>query len=142
MFLVTGSSIGTLIFYLLTLSMMTTFGICLIGGHLCFIKTSCCLLYHTTVKNVLYVIADEKYLAFVTSQKAHAKILGVDSSEAVKLPGVVDFISYKDIPGHNLWGGPVTDEEILASEKVSVQHKLGLGFTVLHGREVHVYHVN
>jgi xanthine dehydrogenase/oxidase len=71
----------------------------------------------------LYIIPDEKYLAFVMSQKAHAKILSVDSSEAVTLPGVVDFISYKDIPGQNMWGGAVSDEEIFASEKVSVQQK-------------------
>jgi xanthine dehydrogenase molybdopterin-binding subunit B len=74
-------------------------------------------------KNLLYIIADEKYLAFVTSQRAHAKIISVDSSEAVKLPGVVDFISYKDIPGQNRWGGAFDDEEIFASEKVSFYNR-------------------
>lgn len=58
----------------------------------------------------------ELYLCLVTSQKAHAKLLKVDPTEALKMPGVVDFISHKDVPGHNTWG--VIPEESFASTEV------------------------
>ncbi|XP_021371273.1 xanthine dehydrogenase/oxidase-like [Mizuhopecten yessoensis] len=61
---------------------------------------------------------DELILAFVFSTKSHAKLLDVDPSVSLTMPGVVDFISYKDIPGHNMWGPIEHDEEFLASEKV------------------------
>lgn len=61
---------------------------------------------------------DELQLAFVFSTKAHAKLLDVDASAAMTMPGVVDFISAKDIPGHNMWGPIEHDEEFMASEKV------------------------
>nr|XP_022334415.1 xanthine dehydrogenase/oxidase-like isoform X1 [Crassostrea virginica] len=60
---------------------------------------------------------NEKYLAIVTSQKAHARIVDMDPSEASKMPGFVDFVSHKDIQGHNKWG-IIADEEIFATEKV------------------------
>uniref|UniRef100_A0A4W6EU63 Aldehyde oxidase 1 n=1 Tax=Lates calcarifer TaxID=8187 RepID=A0A4W6EU63_LATCA len=41
----------------------------------------------------------ELFLALVTSSRAHAKITGLDVSEALQLPGVVDVITSKDIPG-------------------------------------------
>jgi len=37
----------------------------------------------------------EVYLALVLSSKAHAKILSIDPTEALKLDGVLDFISAK-----------------------------------------------
>lgn len=37
-------------------------------------------------------------MVFLLSSKAHARILNVDPSEALKIAGVIDFISYKDIP--------------------------------------------
>ena len=40
---------------------------------------------------------DEVYLAFVLSTRAHAKILSVDATEALKEEGVIDFISHKDV---------------------------------------------
>ncbi|CAG8771433.1 14429_t:CDS:10, partial [Gigaspora margarita] len=43
----------------------------------------------------------ELYGALVTSQKAHAKILNIDPSQALKVPGVKGFFSAKDVPGHN-----------------------------------------
>uniref|UniRef100_A0A8C2D390 Aldehyde oxidase 6 n=1 Tax=Cyprinus carpio TaxID=7962 RepID=A0A8C2D390_CYPCA len=46
----------------------------------------------------------ELFLMIVTSSRPHAKITHIDFSEALKLPGVVDVITAKDIPGkrHNL----------------------------------------
>ncbi|XP_040213129.1 aldehyde oxidase 1-like [Rana temporaria] len=43
----------------------------------------------------------ELFIAFVTSKKAHAKIVSIDSSDALKIPGVVDIIGAKDVPGIN-----------------------------------------
>ena len=37
--------------------------------------------------------------AFVLSTEASAVIVSVDPSEALLSPGVVDYISYKDVPG-------------------------------------------
>lgn len=37
------------------------------------------------------------------------------------MPGVVDFVSHKDVQGHNNWG-IFADEEIFAKEKVSYMY--------------------
>ena len=64
------------------------------------------------------MIADELYLALVTSTKAHATLRNVDPSEALKLPGVHSYLCADDVPGSNSTG-IYHDEEIFASEKVS-----------------------
>ncbi|KAM8934726.1 LOW QUALITY PROTEIN: aldehyde oxidase-like [Pelodytes ibericus] len=38
---------------------------------------------------------------FVTSSRAHAKIISIDFSEALAQPGVVDIVTEKDLPGTN-----------------------------------------
>ncbi|XP_052605482.1 aldehyde oxidase 2 [Peromyscus californicus insignis] len=43
----------------------------------------------------------ELFMALVTSTRAHAKIISIDSSEVLALPGVVDVITAEDIPGTN-----------------------------------------
>ena len=63
-----------------------------------------------------YFIVGELYLALVTSKKAHAKLLKVDPTEALKMKGVVDFISHKDVPGTNTWN--FVPEETFASKEV------------------------
>ena len=57
-------------------------------------------------------------MVFVYSTKAHAKIISVDYSKALEMPGVKDYISHKDVPGPNIWGVDVADEEVFASSKV------------------------
>ena len=63
------------------------------------------------------------HLAPVTSTVSHAEILSIDPSEALKIPGVVDFVYWKDIPGTNIPGehpandGP-DDAEVFAEKKV------------------------
>uniref|UniRef100_A0A803T802 Xanthine dehydrogenase n=1 Tax=Anolis carolinensis TaxID=28377 RepID=A0A803T802_ANOCA len=47
---------------------------------------------------------NELYLTLVTSTKAHAKILSVDTTEAQNVPGFFCFISEKDVPGSNITG--------------------------------------
>ncbi|KAF0492202.1 putative xanthine dehydrogenase [Gigaspora margarita] len=64
-------------------------------------------------------IQGELYGALVLSQKAHAKILGIDATEALAQPGVKGFFSAKDVPGSNIWGPVSHDEEVFASEEVN-----------------------
>lgn len=61
----------------------------------------------------------ELFLAVVTSSRAHAKITSLDVSEALQLPGVVDVITAKDIPGQKVRSAFGYDEELLAQTEVS-----------------------
>jgi len=62
---------------------------------------------------------DELHLSLVISTKAHARLLNVDPTDALSMPGVVDFISHKDVPGANSFGPAEKDEEIFATDFVS-----------------------
>ncbi|KAM6080395.1 LOW QUALITY PROTEIN: aldehyde oxidase 2-like [Theristicus caerulescens] len=55
----------------------------------------------------------ELSLAVVTSIKAHAKIIPIDASEALQVPGVVDVVTARDVPGEN-----GKDEQAYAEDKV------------------------
>ncbi|NXN68577.1 AOXB oxidase, partial [Himantopus himantopus] len=55
----------------------------------------------------------ELSLAVVTSIKAHAKIMSIDASEALQVPGVVDVVTARDVPGKN-----GKDEQAYAEDKV------------------------
>ncbi|XP_059183974.1 aldehyde oxidase 6 isoform X2 [Centropristis striata] len=61
----------------------------------------------------------ELFLALVTSSRAHAKIKGMDVSEALRLPGVVDVITTEDIPGMKTRPMFGYEEELLAQNEVS-----------------------
>lgn len=52
------------------------------------------------------------------SSIAHGKILKLNFSEALKVDGVIDIFSAKDIPGENQIGGIIPDEELFASKEV------------------------
>ncbi|XP_060050166.1 aldehyde oxidase 2 isoform X2 [Erinaceus europaeus] len=56
----------------------------------------------------------ELFVALLTSTRAHAKIISIDLSEALKLPGVVDVITAEDIPGTN----GAEDDKLLAVDEV------------------------
>ncbi|GAB1284990.1 Aldehyde oxidase 2 [Apodemus speciosus] len=56
----------------------------------------------------------ELFMALVTSTRAHARIISIDSSEVLDLPGVVDVITAEDIPGTN----GEEDDKLLAVDKV------------------------
>ncbi|XP_060788891.1 xanthine dehydrogenase/oxidase [Neoarius graeffei] len=69
---------------------------------------------------------NELYLALVTSTKAHAYITSIDIDDAMAVPGVVTFVSAKDIPGSNKTGPAVYDETVFADDKVTcVGHIVG-----------------
>ncbi|XP_062383264.1 aldehyde oxidase 6 isoform X1 [Sardina pilchardus] len=61
----------------------------------------------------------ELFLSLVTSSKAYAKILNIDVSAALALPGVVDVISARDIPGKKFRTFCGFDEELLAEKEVT-----------------------
>ncbi|KAM6893464.1 aldehyde oxidase 6 [Xenentodon cancila] len=61
----------------------------------------------------------ELFLVLVTSSRAHAKIIRLDASEALKLPGVVDVITTNDIPGEKIRPMFGYHEELLAENEVS-----------------------
>uniref|UniRef100_A0A2K5NNN6 FAD-binding PCMH-type domain-containing protein n=1 Tax=Cercocebus atys TaxID=9531 RepID=A0A2K5NNN6_CERAT len=66
---------------------------------------------HTTGEAVyiddMPCIDQELFLAPVTSTRAHAKIISIDISEALALPGVVDVITAEDVPGDNNYQGEI-----------------------------------
>ena len=63
---------------------------------------------------------NELYGHLVLSTKAHAKILKVDATPALELPGVVDWIDRHSLPSAkaNQWGAPVCDEVFFAEDEV------------------------
>lgn len=57
------------------------------------------------------------HAAFVLSPVAHGRLLGIDASEALAMPGVAGIWSAKDIPGHNEVG-PILHGETLFAEDI------------------------
>lgn len=68
---------------------------------------------------------NELYLSAVLSTKAHAKILSIDASEALKLDGVHRFFSAKDLGDHENEIGPIIhDEYVFVRDKVVSQGQI------------------
>jgi CO/xanthine dehydrogenase Mo-binding subunit len=57
-------------------------------------------------------------LRAVRSPHSHARILGVETTEASRLPGVVRIFTARDVPGKNLTGIINKDRPLLAADKV------------------------
>ncbi|BFZ54960.1 hypothetical protein PYCC9005_001998 [Savitreella phatthalungensis] len=67
----------------------------------------------------LPTLQNQLFGTMVWSSKAHAKLLSVDPSTALSMPGVVSWVNAADIrPGANLWGDVIKDEPYLAEEEV------------------------
>ncbi len=62
--------------------------------------------------------ADELLVEIVGSPFASGKILNVDSTLALKVPGVVAVYTAQDIPGHNYYGPIIKDDRLLAEGDV------------------------
>ena len=58
------------------------------------------------------------YGQIVWSEYPHAEILGIDTHEAEVSPGVVRVITYRDVPGKNIFGSMGYDQPALAEGKV------------------------
>eukprot|EP01107_Rhizomastix_libera_P015657 TRINITY_DN6011_c0_g1_i1.p1 TRINITY_DN6011_c0_g1~~TRINITY_DN6011_c0_g1_i1.p1 ORF type:complete len:1367 (+),score=357.63 TRINITY_DN6011_c0_g1_i1:595-4101(+) len=62
-------------------------------------------------------VFDGLHAAFISSTKSYAKILSMDTSRAMEMPGVVAIYTAKDIPGINKFGiAGMMDEEVFATE--------------------------
>ena len=75
-------------------------------------------------------------MSLVLSTKTHANIVHMDASEALSIPGVVDFICEKDVPGQNILHG--IDEQIFADGKVILMCCVFL-LTILSGEIVIIF---
>ncbi|CAJ0965294.1 unnamed protein product [Ranitomeya imitator] len=64
------------------------------------------------------IIEGELFLALVTSSKAHAKIISLDVTEALSMPGVCDIITAKDVPGTNNFSYYDWPDQLLADNTV------------------------
>ena len=72
--------------------------------------------------------SDTLHLKIVRSPHHHARITGIDISEAERMPGVMGVLTASDIPGENsVWSDPqpqygdfVLNERVLCDEKVGV----------------------
>lgn len=62
--------------------------------------------------------AEMLYASVFASPLMHAKILSLHIEDARSLPGVVAVLTAKDVPGGNLIGSIIPDEELLASSEV------------------------
>ncbi|XP_009908898.2 aldehyde oxidase [Dryobates pubescens] len=60
----------------------------------------------------------ELFLGVVTSSRAHAKIVSIDTTEALKVPGVFDIITAQDVPATNEFYYSSDPEIVLARNKV------------------------
>src|SRR5207247_7545305 len=49
---------------------------------------------------------------------AHARILGIDVSEAVTMPGVNAVLTHEDVPGEKTYGLEFRDQPVLAIDRV------------------------
>jgi nicotinate dehydrogenase large molybdopterin subunit len=58
------------------------------------------------------------YGCILRSTRPHALITGIDAKEALSLDGVVRVITWKDIPGENLFGIMKKDQLYLAEDRV------------------------
>ncbi|KAF2768208.1 xanthine dehydrogenase [Teratosphaeria nubilosa] len=63
---------------------------------------------------------NELYGCLVLSTKAHAKLVSVDASPAMDIPGVVEYVDHNDLPSKeaNYWGAPNCDELFFAVDEV------------------------
>lgn len=79
---------------------------------------------------------NELYMAYVLSTKAHARLVSIDATEALKLDGVHAFFSARDLSEHENAIGPVFhDEELFISERVTSQGQT-LGVIVAENQEL------
>ncbi|KAJ2519893.1 hypothetical protein H4217_002396 [Coemansia sp. RSA 1939] len=59
----------------------------------------------------------ELHMALVLSERAHARVVGIDAAEALQRAGVRRVLTARDVPGENVWN-VFRDEEILPTDEV------------------------
>lgn len=58
------------------------------------------------------------HVKVLRSPYAHARILDIDTAEAEAMPGVEAVLTWKDIPGRNLYGAFIPDQPVFCRDKV------------------------
>ncbi|GAB5575871.1 aldehyde oxidase isoform X2 [Prionailurus iriomotensis] len=58
-------------------------------------------------REAVFSVAQELFLAIVTSRRSHTNIISIDISEALALPGIVNVITAEDVAGNNKHQGEV-----------------------------------
>jgi len=67
------------------------------------------------------------HAAPILSPVAHGRLLGIDASAALALPGVIEIVTARDIPGEPIFAAQVRDEPIFAMDEVLYAgHVVGL----------------
>ncbi|XP_046575197.1 xanthine dehydrogenase/oxidase-like [Haliotis rubra] len=56
-------------------------------------------------------------------KRPHARVVKVDTAEALALPGVTGYVDYEDVPGTNLWGCGLGEEEVFAESEDAIREK-------------------
>ncbi|XP_078341833.1 xanthine dehydrogenase/oxidase-like isoform X2 [Crassostrea virginica] len=79
--------------------------------------------------------SNELSMWFVASTKAHANIVSIDPSAALAVPGVVDYVDCRDVPGNNDYGPLVHDIPLFAKKEVSF-HGQPIGGIIAETREI------
>uniref|UniRef100_W5NFP8 Xanthine dehydrogenase/oxidase n=1 Tax=Lepisosteus oculatus TaxID=7918 RepID=W5NFP8_LEPOC len=70
--------------------------------------------------------SSDVYLNFLSSTYSMQKVSSIDTQEAMAVPGVVTFLSVKDVPGSNSTGPVIYDETVFAEDMVTcVGHIIG-----------------
>ncbi|CAK9146743.1 unnamed protein product [Ilex paraguariensis] len=59
------------------------------------------------------------HAALILSRKPHARLLSIDDSGAKSAPGFAGIFFHKDVPGDNMVGPVIADEELFASKFVT-----------------------
>lgn len=65
-----------------------------------------------------YFFPDMLYVSVVRSEIPFGRIKSIDTSQALKLNGIVGIFKAQDIPGSNRYGFPIPDNQILCYDKV------------------------
>uniref|UniRef100_A0A0K8W367 Xanthine dehydrogenase n=1 Tax=Bactrocera latifrons TaxID=174628 RepID=A0A0K8W367_BACLA len=81
-----------------------------------------------TYANDIPIAVNQLWAAFVTAKHVGATIASIDTSAAFKLPGVVAFLTFKDIPGKNTISGDepmffLENEELFVSGAIKFYHQ-------------------
>jgi xanthine dehydrogenase/oxidase len=87
------------------------------NNHLAALKQTCGEAQYT---DDIPQMKNELYACYVLSKKARAKILSIDYSPALDLPGVIDIVDKEDMPSRqaNMFGAPNFDEPLFAEDEV------------------------
>lgn len=78
------------------------------------------------------------FAVLVMSQRAHARIVSIDDTEARQCPGFVTLLTAKDVTGNNHIGAIVKDEEVFA-ESIVKHHGAVIGAVIAETHEQAVY---